>query len=168
MDIKLQELIKEFALEDDRPKANKFKVTEAIKNYGRVGEALYKTGGILEAAKQLSEMATAAQNHVLSETNDWFDSVSVKRNMKELKGLTGQFKKTAVEANSVNQRLSALYEDMGNILNRYYEIDEAMDPVGKEDGDIDNDGDTDDSDRYLKKRRAAIAKAIKKQKNGAG
>ena len=163
MDIKLKELIKEFALESERPKADKFKVTEAIRNYGRVGEALYKTGGILEAAKQLSEMATAAQNHVLSETNDWFDSVSVKRNMKELKGLTGQFKKTAVEANAVNQRLSALYEDMGNILNRYYEIDEALDPVGKEDGDVDNDGDTDDSDRYLKKRRAAIAKAIKKQ-----
>ena len=166
MDIKLQELIKEFALENERPKADKFKVTEAIRNYGRVGEALYKTGGILEAAKQLSEMATAAQNHVLSETNDWFDSVSVKRNMKELKGLTGQFKKTAVEANSVNQRLSALYEDMGNILNRYYEIDEAMDAVGKEDGDIDNDGDKDDSDEYLAKRRKAIAKAIKKQ-NGA-
>ena len=31
MDIKLQELIKEFALENDRPKANKFKVTEADK-----------------------------------------------------------------------------------------------------------------------------------------
>ena len=165
MDIKLKELIKEFALEQDRPKVDKFKVTEAIRNYANVGKALYQSGGILEAAKQLSEMATAAQNHVLSETNDWFDSVSVKRNMKELKGLTGQFKKTAVEANSVNQRLSALYEDMGNILNRYYEIDEALDPVGKEDGDVDNDGDTDDSDRYLKKRRAAISKAIKKQKN---
>ena len=165
MDIKLQELIKEFALENERPKADKFKVTEAIRNYGRVGEALYKTNGIIEAAKQLSEMATAAQNHVLSETNDWFDSVSVKRNMKELKGLTGQFKKTAVEANSVNQRLSTLYEDMGNILNRYYEIDEALDPVGKEDGDIDNDGDQDDSDEYLAKRRKAISKAIKKQKN---
>jgi len=38
-----------------------------------------------------------------------------------------------------------------------------MDPVGKEDGDIDNDGDEDDSDRYLKKRRDAISKAIKKE-----
>ena len=168
MDIKLKELIKEFTLEQDRPKVDKFKVTEAIRNYANVGKALYQSSGILEAAKQLSEMATAAQNHVLGETSDWFDSVSVKRNMKELRGLTGQFKKTAVEANAVNQRLSALYEDMGNILNRYYEIDEALDPVGKEDGDIDNDGDTDDSDRYLKKRRAAISKAIKKQKNGAG
>ena len=52
---------------------------------------------------------------------------------------------------------------MGNILNRYYDIDEAMDPVGKEDGDIDNDGDQDDSDEYLANRRKAIAKAIKKQ-----
>ena len=83
--------------------------------------------------------------------------------MKALKGQVAEFKKVANEANSVNQRLSALYEDMGNILNLYYEIDEALDPVGKEDGDVDNDGDTDDSDRYLKKRRAAIGKAIKKQ-----
>ena len=177
MDIKLQELIKEFALENERPKVDKFKVTEAIRNYGRVGEALYKTNGIIEAAKQLSEMADAAQNHVLSETSDWFDGVSVKRNMKELKGLTSQFKKTAVEANSVNQRLSALYEDMGNILNRYYEIDEALDKVDhdeldgdhdeRDDKDIDNDGYVDDSDEFLHKKRQAISKAIKKQ-NGAG
>ena len=120
-------------------------------------------GGILEAAKQLVEMAESAQNHILSETDDWFDGVSVKRNMKELKGLTGQFKKTAVEANATNQRLSALYEDMGNILNRYYDIDEGLDPVGKEDDDVDNDGDSDDSDAYLKKRRKAVTKAIKKE-----
>ena len=57
------------------------------------------------------------------ETDDWFDAVSVK-NMKELKGLTGQLRKL-LEANAVNERLNALYEDMGNILNRYYDIDES-------------------------------------------
>jgi hypothetical protein len=36
-----------------------------------------------------------------------------------------------------------------------------LDPVGKEDGDIDNDGDKDDSDDYLLARRKAIAKAMK-------
>ena len=41
-------------------------------------------------------------------------------------------------------------------------IKEKLDPVGKEDGDIDNDGDKDDSDKYLAKRRKAISKAIKK------
>ena len=45
--------------------------------------------------------------------------------------------------------------------------EKKLDPVGKEDGDIDNDGDKDDSDDYLAKRRKAIGKAIKKQ-NGDG
>ena len=161
--IKLKSLIKEFALENEQSKVNKFEVIESVKSYARIGKQIQVNNGIMEAAKQLAQMAEAAQNHVLSETDDWFDAVSVKRNMKELKGLTGQFKKTAVEANATNQRLSALYEDMGHILNRYYDIEEALDPVGKEDGDIDNDGDEDDSDRYLKKRRDAISKNIKKE-----
>ena len=36
----------------------------------------------------------------------------------------------------------------------------GLDPVGKEDSDIDNDGDVDKSDKYLHKRRKAIGKAI--------
>ncbi len=137
-DIKLLGIVEDIGLNlaDDRPKVNKHEVIEAVKSYARVGKQLYNGGGILEAAKQLVQMAESAQNHVLSETDDWFDGVSVKRNMKELKGLTGQFRKTAVEANSVNQRLSTLYEDMGNILNRYYDIEEALDPVGQEDDDV--------------------------------
>ena len=174
MDIKLARLIEDFALTQEKPKVNKFEVIEAVRNYARIGKQLRVNKGIMEAAKQLAQMAESAQNHVLSETDDWFDGVSVKRNMKELKGLTGQFKKTAVEANAVNQRLSALYEDMGNILNRYYDIDEALDPVDpdkvepeddfedRKDKDIDNDGDADDSDAYLHKKRQAITKAMGK------
>ena len=36
-----------------------------------------------------------------------------------------------------------------------------LDPVGKEDKDIDNDGDVDKTDKYLLKRRKAIGKAIR-------
>ena len=35
-----------------------------------------------------------------------------------------------------------------------------LDPVGKEDSDVDNDGDVDSSDSYLKNRRDAISDAI--------
>lgn len=38
-----------------------------------------------------------------------------------------------------------------------------LDPVGQEDGDVDNDGDKDSSDKYLMKRRKAISKAVKKE-----
>jgi hypothetical protein len=41
------------------------------------------------------------------------------------------------------------------------DIEEALDPVGKEDSDIDNDGDVDKSDEYLKNRRNAINQNIK-------
>ena len=44
---------------------------------------------------------------------------------------------------------------------------ESLDPVGQEDADVDNDGDVDSSDKYLKKRRKAIGKAIDKKKKVA-
>jgi hypothetical protein len=41
---------------------------------------------------------------------------------------------------------------------------EGMDRVGSEDDDIDNDGDSDESDDYLKNRRKEIGKSINKKK----
>ena len=41
---------------------------------------------------------------------------------------------------------------------------ESMDPVGKEDGDINNDGKKDGTDKYLMSRRKAIGKAIAKKR----
>lgn len=43
-----------------------------------------------------------------------------------------------------------------------------MDPVGKADADIDNDGDVDKSDKYLKNRRKAIKKSINKDDKKPG
>jgi len=40
---------------------------------------------------------------------------------------------------------------------------ESMDAVGKEDDDIDNDGDSDKSDKYLANRRKTVSKAIKNE-----
>jgi len=45
-----------------------------------------------------------------------------------------------------------------------YKIPEGMDAVGKEDKDIDNDGDHDKTDKYLLNRRKAISKAIAKKR----
>ena len=41
---------------------------------------------------------------------------------------------------------------------------EAMDPVGQEDGDINNDGKKDGTDKYLMNRRKAVSKAIAKKR----
>jgi len=55
--------------------------------------------------------------------------------------------------------------DMSDALKKVQQFDEKkkLDPVGQEDDDVDNDGDSDSSDEYLKKRRKAIGKAMKKE-----
>ena len=61
----------------------------------------------------------------------------------------------------------ALARKSGNLkpLRKRVKLEDKLDPVGKADADIDNDGDVDSSDKYLKKRRAAISKAMKKEGN---
>ena len=53
-----------------------------------------------------------------------------------------------------------------DILNKLIEkaLKEKLDPVGKEDDDINNDGKVDKTDKYLKNRRKAVSKAISKSK----
>ena len=161
---KLKDLLGEVF--EETPKVDKHKVIEGVRNYGIVGKSLYNSSNIMEVAKQLAEVAESAHHHILGENDDWFDKISVNKNMKALKGNVMEFQKTAKEAHMLNQRLTGLYEDIGHVLNRYYDIDEAMDAIGKEDGDIDNDGDEDSSDGYLQKKRNAISKSMKKEDSG--
>jgi len=69
---------------------------------------------------------------------------------------------TANPAESAKKRKSGNLKPRG--LGRSMKVNlmaDKLDPVGKADADIDNDGDVDSSDKYLKKRRAAISKAMK-------
>ena len=45
--IKLKSLIKEFTLENEQPKVNKFEVIESVKNYATIGKQLQVNGGIM-------------------------------------------------------------------------------------------------------------------------
>ena len=150
---KLIKLLEDISI--DEPKVNKREVVEGVKNYSIVGKQLYGNTNIMEVAKQLSKIAENAHTHILGETDDWFDKVSVNKNMKSLKTNVAEFKKAAVEANALNQRLTGLYEDIGHVLNRYYDISEDA-------GDMDNDGTNEpDDEEYLQNKRTAITKAVK-------
>ena len=145
--IKLQDLINELRIAggivtespwaktvDDTPSINVNELVSSIKNYGSLGEHIYGKGSLKEVAETLSRIAEGAAQHALSETDDMFDKVTISRNMKELKGLSGQFSKVSSEAHALQERMSGLYEDMGNILGRYYEIGEDNEKMQSEDG----------------------------------
>ena len=67
-------------------------------------------------------------------------------------------KKVGQKAPVDYRTLAQSHVPVGNIFN------EKMDPVGKEDKDIDNDGDHDSTDKYLLNRRKAVSKAIAKKR----
>ena len=158
--VKLKNLI-EGIFEEHRIDEKQF--MSDVSNYNAYGKSIYREGNISDVAKKLSEIARVARIHTVKETEDKFDKITVTRNMKELASYSKEFKKVAGEAHGLQQRMEGLYEDMGRVLNRYYDIHEGLDPVGKEDDDVDNDGDSDDSDEYLKKRRDAVSKAVKNE-----
>jgi|TARA_R110000824_G_scaffold29515_1_gene98215 uncharacterized protein YoxC len=60
-----------------------------------------------------------------------------------------------------NDKMVALKEAIKNEIRSI--LSEKMDPVGKEDGDINNDGKKDKTDDYLKNRRDAISKSTGKK-----
>ena len=56
--------------------------------------------------------------------------------------------------------MSKTLRDLSDSYNEIYEAKKKLDQVGQEDDDIDNDGDTDNSDKYLLNRRKVRSKAI--------
>ena len=135
--IKLKDLLKEVSTqggmisqspwvknEEEKPSVNVKELVESIRNFNSIGESIYGKGSLKEVAESLSSIAEGAAQHTLSEAGDMFDKITVSRNMKELTNLSKQFGKVSSEANSLQERMSGLYEDMGNILGRYYEIGE--------------------------------------------
>ena len=96
-----------------------------VSNFNSFGNEIYREGNLRELAERLSKLAMTAKQHTLQETEDWFDKITVNRNMKELTSLSNQFKKVATEAQGLQERMGGLYEDMGHILGRYYEINES-------------------------------------------
>ena len=86
-------------------------------------------------------------------------------NSKELKSIAEAYAKMNIRGNDSEEQKKRLEKKRGMKLDDHPQFKkEALDPVGKEDGDVDNDGDKDSSDKYLMKRRKAIGKAMGKKK----
>ena len=124
--VSLSKIVKEKYGDADGEKVDVKGLTTEISNYNALSESIFGKSNITQIAEKLSWIANQAKSHTLHETEDWFDKITVNRNMKELTGLSGQFSKIANEAKSLQQRMGALFEDMGNILGRYYEVGEGI------------------------------------------
>jgi hypothetical protein len=110
---------------------------EAIGRYNEYGRMLNREASLMEIAHSLSEVAKHAQKFLSEELEGrkktdegaWFDGVMPERNMKDLDKCVMEFRKYAQEAHVLEQRMQALYEQMGTNLNRYFEIKDLQEGV---------------------------------------
>ena len=113
-------------------KVNVKEFMKEVSGFNSFGKQIYREGNLKDLAERLSRLAVTAKQHTIQETEDWFDKITVNRNMKELTSLSNQFRKVATESQGLQERMSGLYEDMGHILVRYYEIHEPEHEVSSE------------------------------------
>ena len=157
--MKLKKLLEESKLAPEQKKT----FIEAVAKFNEYGKSIYRESNLKDIIETMERLSSGASKFIVDESEDWFDSITINRDSKAIDNSANEFVKTANEMVGMQHRLESLYEDLGNKLGRYYEIAEAMDPVGKEDGDIDNDGDEDKTDDYLLNRRKAVGKAMKNE-----
>lgn len=148
----------------DKPKLSmedKKAIMEMIAKFNEYGKHIYRADELKQITNEMKDVVLKAKDMTLQETEGSFDNITVGRHMKTLDSSMQLFEKTANEINVLQQRLESVYEDIGSVLNKYYKInEESLDPVGKEDSDINNDNKVDKQDSYLKNRRDTISKEM--------
>ena len=119
-----------------------------------------------KARKDMEKMGTSMKNPHFEEKQQGWDAVNsladVYKNMTE-EGMHRDAKTGEVvdKAEVGKTYYPNMPKKKTSVALRKEKMKEALDPVGKEDGDVNNDGKKDSTDSYLMKRRKAIGKAIK-------
>lgn len=95
---------------------------EAVGNFTEYGKAIYRERNLKEVCETILGIGRMAERLALEETDDWFDTMSVQRDMKSLNESVKLFEKTAKDISILQQRLESVFEDIGQKIGRYYEI----------------------------------------------
>ena len=95
---------------------------EQVSRFNEYGESIYRQNNLKEAYKNIRGIVEFASKHIMEESGDWFDQVTIGRHSKKLKESMKIFEKTVAESIKLQQRLESAYEEIGETLNKYYEI----------------------------------------------
>ena len=108
--------------------------TELIRKYNQYGESIYREGKLRETYKHIKKIVEFASKNIVDESGDWFDGVTLSRHSRKMNESFKIFEKTVMEITKLQQRLESVYEEIGETLSRYYEIesDDKKEPIVNE------------------------------------
>jgi len=150
-----------------------YKLAGTKKKGGKTVDNCVKAGLEVEGEEQLQEKAPPGEKYerMVKHVKKGYSKGGVSEKEKSIAYATAwkaKGKKEEYDVDTANQ----LWSEVGEALEKLGEMDgakfkvigEKLDPVGKEDKDIDNDGDYDKSDKYLHARRKKIGKIMSMKK----
>lgn len=110
----------------------KKKLMEMASMFESFGQSIRNEEEIMRSAQAMTELCELAETYALNECGDWFQKDIVKRDMKEMKKRVMEYKKIAQECYARLQQLNCAHQDIGHILERYYDtkgLAEMMQPT---------------------------------------
>jgi molybdopterin-biosynthesis enzyme MoeA-like protein len=127
----VKEVLSEAAPDQQQKQAPKFtsdqqrEFFESIKKFNEHSPSIYRRTNIADSYKKIKAIVEFASQHLVEESGEWFDNVTSGRHSRRLKESFKVFEKTVSEVMKLQQRLESSYEDIGETLNKYYEIQES-------------------------------------------
>jgi hypothetical protein len=93
-----------------------------IKRYSEIGDSVYGKGDIEQIVARVKQIVDKA-DAIMTKSHDWLSNVAHKKNNKRMHDDYNDFENAARELKDAQDRMSMCYENIGNHLNRYFDVD---------------------------------------------
>ena len=110
---------------EDQPKPmskdEKRAFVQEIANFSALGDSVYGKGNLEELVERVKNIVERAER-VMTESDDWMSNVAHKKNNKRMHEDYRDFEQAARELKEAQDRMSLAYENIGQHLNRYFDV----------------------------------------------
>lgn len=110
---------------EDQPqpmsREEKQQFVQEVANFSALGDSVYGKGNLEEIVERVKNIVERAER-VMTESDDWMSNVAHKKNNKRMHEDYRDFEQAARELKEAQDRMAIAYENIGQHLNRYFEV----------------------------------------------
>ncbi len=120
-----EELVQQQEPSIDYTPDEKKQFIQAVANFNEYSMKVYRDYDLKDITKSLETISEMGANMMKKSVEDdelWFDNITIGRHIKTLKENIKLFSRTAREITELQHRLENSYEELGQLLSKYYDI----------------------------------------------
>jgi hypothetical protein len=110
---------------EDQPKPmskdEKRAFMQEVANFSALGESVYGKGDLEDIVERVKNIIESADK-IMTESDDWMSNVAHKKGNKRMHEDYRDFEQAARELKEAQERMSLCYENIGQHLNRYFNV----------------------------------------------